>query len=196
MNFDLLRRGEPDRVATGVVSPNFFDVLGIKPIIGRTFVEIGRRREARTPCWSWATPTGRRGSAAIRHRRPGVRDERPAAHRRRRAAAGAALSERSGRLHADVACPFRSAAERQIDQNRRAFSALQVFGLLKAGASRGDGRRRSGHGRRPVPAGLSRRLPPGAHRVPGQDRRSADGADQRRAGRCCSSCSARPGSSC
>src|SRR5262245_36656641 len=38
MNFDLLRRGEPDRVATGVVSPNFFDVLGIKPLIGRTFV--------------------------------------------------------------------------------------------------------------------------------------------------------------
>ena len=38
MSFDLLKRGEPDRVATGVVSPNFFDVLGIKPILGRTFV--------------------------------------------------------------------------------------------------------------------------------------------------------------
>jgi putative ABC transport system permease protein len=31
MNFDLLRRGEPDRVATGVVSPNFFDVLDQLP---------------------------------------------------------------------------------------------------------------------------------------------------------------------
>src|SRR4051794_28009725 len=38
MNFDLLKRGEPDRVTTGVVSPNFFDVLGIKPILGRSFV--------------------------------------------------------------------------------------------------------------------------------------------------------------
>src|SRR4051812_16125798 len=38
MNFDLLKRGEPDRVNTGVVSPNFFDVLGIKPIYGRSFV--------------------------------------------------------------------------------------------------------------------------------------------------------------
>ena len=38
MNFDLLNRGEPDRVSTGVVSRNFFDLLGIKPIIGRTFV--------------------------------------------------------------------------------------------------------------------------------------------------------------
>src|SRR5687767_11226267 len=37
MSFDLLRRGEPDRVATGVVSPNFFRVLGITPILGRTF---------------------------------------------------------------------------------------------------------------------------------------------------------------
>ena len=42
MNFDLLRRGEPDRVATGVVSPNFFDVLGIKPLLGRTFVDDRR----------------------------------------------------------------------------------------------------------------------------------------------------------
>src|SRR5262245_62172635 len=38
MNFDLLKRGEPDRVNTGVVSPNFFHVLGIKPVLGRSFV--------------------------------------------------------------------------------------------------------------------------------------------------------------
>ncbi len=39
MNFDLLKRGEPDRVSTGVVSHDFFNVLGIKPLLGRTFVE-------------------------------------------------------------------------------------------------------------------------------------------------------------
>ncbi|MDH4064278.1 MAG: ABC transporter permease, partial [Acidobacteriota bacterium] len=38
MNFDLLNRGEPDRVSTGVVSASFFDLLGIQPILGRTFV--------------------------------------------------------------------------------------------------------------------------------------------------------------
>jgi hypothetical protein len=43
MDFDLLRRGDPDRVATGVVSHNFFDVLGIKPLYGRTFVEADDR---------------------------------------------------------------------------------------------------------------------------------------------------------
>ena len=36
------------------------------------------------------------------------------------------------------ACPFRSASERNIEANRRAFSALQVFGLLKAGATPGQ----------------------------------------------------------
>src|SRR5687767_7138130 len=39
MNFDLINRGEPDRVSTGVVSHNFFDLLGIKPVVGRTFVQ-------------------------------------------------------------------------------------------------------------------------------------------------------------
>ncbi|ABF42887.1 ABC efflux pump, inner membrane subunit [Candidatus Koribacter versatilis Ellin345] len=36
MQFILLGR-EPDRVETGVVSANFFDVLGVKPLLGRTF---------------------------------------------------------------------------------------------------------------------------------------------------------------
>jgi predicted permease len=36
MWFILLGRSEPERVSTGVVSPNFFDVLGVKPLYGRT----------------------------------------------------------------------------------------------------------------------------------------------------------------
>src|SRR5439155_5699335 len=39
MNFDLLNRGEPDRVNVGVVSHDFFNVLGIRPVLGRSFVE-------------------------------------------------------------------------------------------------------------------------------------------------------------
>src|SRR4051812_565242 len=39
MFFNLLGRAEPERVSTGVVSANYFDVLGVKPIHGRTFVE-------------------------------------------------------------------------------------------------------------------------------------------------------------
>ncbi|MGB2715916.1 MAG: ABC transporter permease [Vicinamibacterales bacterium] len=36
MWFILLGRSEPERVSTGVVSANFFDVLGVKPLYGRT----------------------------------------------------------------------------------------------------------------------------------------------------------------
>src|SRR6476620_5562266 len=39
MNFDLLKRGEPDRASGGVVSHDFCTVLGIRPILGRAFVE-------------------------------------------------------------------------------------------------------------------------------------------------------------
>jgi putative ABC transport system permease protein len=37
MPFILLGQGEPRRVQTGVVSANFFDVLGVRPLRGRTF---------------------------------------------------------------------------------------------------------------------------------------------------------------
>jgi predicted permease len=37
MNFILLGRAEPERVESGVVSWNFFDVLGVKPLVGRDF---------------------------------------------------------------------------------------------------------------------------------------------------------------
>src|SRR3954470_3314918 len=39
MFFNLLGRAEPERLSTGVVSANYFDVLGVRPLHGRTFVE-------------------------------------------------------------------------------------------------------------------------------------------------------------
>src|SRR5690348_12868190 len=45
MSFILYGHGDPDRVRTGVVSWNYFDMFGVKPILGRAFVpkddEIG-----------------------------------------------------------------------------------------------------------------------------------------------------------
>lgn len=38
MHFILLGRPEPLRVQTAVVSDNYFDVLGVKPLLGRTFL--------------------------------------------------------------------------------------------------------------------------------------------------------------
>src|ERR1051325_3196875 len=38
MNFLLLGKDSAERVNTAVVSANFFDVLGVQPLLGRTFV--------------------------------------------------------------------------------------------------------------------------------------------------------------
>jgi predicted permease len=48
MNFTLLGGVEPQRVTTGVVSWNFFDVLGVKPVLGRDFrnTDEGPRADA------------------------------------------------------------------------------------------------------------------------------------------------------
>src|SRR5215813_2038423 len=46
MSFTLLGGKEPQRVQTGVVSANFFDVLGVKPLLGRTFVDADEQHGA------------------------------------------------------------------------------------------------------------------------------------------------------
>jgi len=38
MNFLLLGKDSAERVNSAVVSPNFFDMLGVQPLLGRTFV--------------------------------------------------------------------------------------------------------------------------------------------------------------
>src|SRR3984957_9095163 len=38
MSFTLFGHGDPERVRTGVVSANFFDMFGIQPMMGRTFI--------------------------------------------------------------------------------------------------------------------------------------------------------------
>jgi putative ABC transport system permease protein len=135
MSFDLLKRGEPDRVATGVVSPNFFDVLGIKPLYGRTFVPTDDDHGAEAVLVLghsyWQTKFG--GETAIIGQVFQMND-RP--HR----VVGVLPPVPHYPNEVDVympteACPFRRQAEQNVETNRRAFGALQVFGLLKAGAS-------------------------------------------------------------
>ncbi|HKR26007.1 MAG TPA: ABC transporter permease, partial [Acidobacteriaceae bacterium] len=46
MLFTLLGTKTPERVVTGVVSSNFFDVLGVKPLFGRLFVPADQTRDA------------------------------------------------------------------------------------------------------------------------------------------------------
>jgi predicted permease len=135
MNFDLINRGEPDRVNTGVVSHNFFDLLGIKPIIGRTFVESDDVRGAEAVLilshTYWRTKFG--GDPNIVGQVFEMND-RP--HRVIGVLPNVPHYPQENDVYMPVlACPFRAAGERQIAQNRRAFAALNVFGRLKPGAS-------------------------------------------------------------
>jgi predicted permease len=135
MSFDLLNRGEPDRVSTGVVSHNFFDVLGIKPLMGRAFVEAddapGAPAVLVLSYTYWQQKFG--GD-------PGIIGQVFQMNDRPHTVVGVLPSVPMYPVEQDVymsvsACPFRAAAEKQIYSNRRAFGALVVFGRLKDGVT-------------------------------------------------------------
>jgi putative ABC transport system permease protein len=136
MTFDLLNRGEPDRVSTGVVSHDFFEVLGIKPMLGRTFVESDDKPGADAVLvlsYSyWLTKFG--GDPRIVGQVFQMND-RP--HTVVGVLPNVPHYPQENDVYMSVsACPFRAAAEKLIYQNRRAFPSLTVFGHLKAGVSR------------------------------------------------------------
>ena len=136
MSFDLLKRGEPDRVSTGVVSHNFFDTLGIKPILGRSFVKEddlpGAEAVLILSHSYWQSKFG--GDPNIVNQVFQMND-RP--HRVIGVLPNVPLYPNENAVYMSVsACPFRAAAEGQRLQNRRAFSILNVFGRLKPGVTR------------------------------------------------------------
>ncbi len=105
MWFILLGLAEPQRVATGVVSANFFDVLGVRPLYGRVFLTADDSPGAPAVLilsYKYWQRSFRRRSLG---RRPDLPHERPAAPGRRHPAAGPAVSDRGGRVHADVRVP-------------------------------------------------------------------------------------------
>jgi putative ABC transport system permease protein len=136
MNFDLLRRGEPDRVSTGVVSPNFFNVLGIAPLLGRTFVAADDTPGAPAVLVLshsyWQKKFG--GDRAIVGQVFEMND-------RPHTVIGVLPNVPHYPQENDVympssACPFRAAGEQRMHQNPRSFAVLNVFGKLKPGISR------------------------------------------------------------
>jgi putative ABC transport system permease protein len=139
MGFDLLNRGEPDRVNTGVVSHDFFNVLGITPILGRTFTAaddtLGAEAVLILSYSYWQSKFGADptivGQVFQMNDRPhtvvGVLPNVP-------------HYPQENDVYMPVsACPFRAQAETTIARNRRAFSALTVFGRLKDGMPRERG---------------------------------------------------------
>lgn len=136
MSFDLLKRGEPDRVDTGVVSHNFFDVLGVKPILGRTFVSSDEGPSADAVLVLSHSYWQSRFAAD-----PNIVGQVLQMNDRAHTVIGVLPPVPLYPSESDVymptsACPFRAAAEKRIEQNRRAFSTLTVFGKHKAGVTR------------------------------------------------------------
>ena len=135
MNFDLINRGEPDAVNTGVVSANFFDLLGIKPLVGRTFVQSddveGAEAVLMLSHTYWRTKFG--GDPNIVGQVFEMND-RP--HRVIGVLPNVPHYPQENDVYMPVlSCPFRAGAEKNIARNRRVFGALNVFGRLKPGVS-------------------------------------------------------------
>jgi putative ABC transport system permease protein len=135
MSFVLLNQGEPDRVETGVVSSNFFDVLGVQPIHGRGFNDkdddLGSEAVVLLSNGYWKRKFGADrgvvGKVVEMNDKPhtivGVLPPIP-------------QYPRENDVYMPTsACPFRAQGETQTAQNRRAFGALRVFGRLKDGGA-------------------------------------------------------------
>jgi putative ABC transport system permease protein len=134
MTFDLLRRGEPDRVATGVVSPNFFAVLGITPVLGRSFVDTDADHGSDAVLiLGHAYWQGKFGGD------PNIIGQTFEMNDRPHTVVGVLPAVPHYPNEVDVymptsACPFRARAEGLIQTSRRPFN-VQVFGLLKDGVA-------------------------------------------------------------
>ena len=133
MSFTLLNRGEPDRVLTGVVSANFFDVLGVQPLYGRTFRDgdddLGAEAVLVLSYPYWRQRFG--GD-------PGIVGQVFEMNDRPHTVVGVLPPVPQYPRENDVymptsACPFRARAEARMEEDRTAFRGMTAFGRLAPG---------------------------------------------------------------
>ncbi len=135
MSFTLLNRGEPDQVQTGVVSSNFFDVLGVQPVLGRTFVDTDDDLGSEAvlvlsyPYWQqrFGSDPNIVGTVFEMNDQPhtvvGVLPPIP-------------QYPRENDVYMPTsACPFRARGEARMHENRTAFRGMTAFGRLRDGAT-------------------------------------------------------------
>jgi putative ABC transport system permease protein len=132
MSFTLFGRTEPERIQTGVVSANFFDVLGVQPKLGRNFLPSDEQHGADAVLilshdyWERSHQGDPKivGKVFQMNNRPhtviGVLPPIPE------------FPDNNDVYMATSACPTRSSE--QFKENRRA-RMMSVFGRLKPGAS-------------------------------------------------------------
>jgi predicted permease len=136
MSFTLLNQGDPDRIDAAVVSANFFEMLGVAPLHGRTFVDhdddLGSEAVLVLSYPYWRQKFGGDPSVVGRvlemNNRPhtvvGVLPPFPQ------------YPAPNDVYMPSSACPFRAGAEASRGQGHRSFAALNVFGRLVPGATR------------------------------------------------------------
>jgi len=135
MSFTLLRQGEPDRVDTGVVSANFFDMLGVRPLHGRSFVHDDEVHGAEAvlvlshPYWQekFGGDPGVIGKVVEMNDRPhtivGILPDLP-------------QYPRDNDVYMPTsACPHRDLAAETLSGGWRTFAGLTVFGRLAPGST-------------------------------------------------------------
>lgn len=134
MSFTLLGRARPERVSTGVVSHDFFDVLGINPLHGRFFVESDEEHGTEAVLLlsygyfqrSFGGDPAVVGQVFEMNDRPhtvvGVLPPIPQ------------FPNEHDVYMPTVACPFRAAGEQRMHQSRGAFRLLTVFGRRNSAA--------------------------------------------------------------
>ncbi|MCG8458981.1 MAG: ABC transporter permease [Holophagales bacterium] len=136
MSFTLLGRGEPERVSTGVVSHDFFSVLGVKPLHGRFFhvddEVLGAEAVLVLAHDYWQRSFG--GD-------PDIVGEVFEMNNRPHTVIGVLPSIPQFPTEHDLympssACPFRAAGQERMHENRSAFRNLEVFGRLRSGVDR------------------------------------------------------------
>ena len=133
MHFVLLNQGEPHRVNTGVVSSQYFDVFGIKPLFGRVFTEaddvMGAEPVLILSHAYWQAQFG--GDPNVVGKTVRMND-----HNHTIVGVLPAIPQYPN--NDDVymptsACPFRAQADPVSHTNHRAFSGLLAFGRMKPG---------------------------------------------------------------
>jgi len=135
MTFALLKQGDPNRVNTGVVSANFFEMLGVRPILGRDFStadeQLGADAVLILSNEYWRSKFGGDPSVIGRvlemNNRPhtviGVLPSFPQ------------YPQKNDVYMPTSACPFRAMAQKSLSRGHRTFAALSVFGRLVPGAT-------------------------------------------------------------
>lgn len=138
MSFILLGKQVPERVATGVVSYDFFDLLGVKPILGRTF-----RAQDEDPGAGAVLVLSfeywRDGFAADPEVVGRVFEMNDRPHR----VVGVLprIPQTPARVQVympSTACPFRAAANRTAGEERSAFRSLRALARMKPGSTLED----------------------------------------------------------